>query len=383
MADIYYETDLYTDDEVKDRYIKEIMSKDSRAIDKSFVDLVLGRASIRVTRKCYMSVSLTCDKNITVHYSAHKKVEETTGYTVTRNVGPMNGVDYKVRENTKKVTYTDENDYSKKFYDVSQSVTICVDNNFSLRGELPKRAGDTREMPAVYGGVTEFTGVTAEMEKRLTSSSGCSSEISSCRSDINDSAKKTGYTLDSCKLKSATVSNIVVKSVRYYVQYYVSVLYNGKFYKCELGHSDYDRGLTIYNKVDFPRSSELVERFERAVAAGKRNKRKARAVTVPTTIIGIVGIIMSFAFVFKFGFGEALGIVIASLVFGIWYMWWAFSRVPAETNEKLKKINDQFTSGEYINDVTMPEIKMPSLIIKSLLLAFWTVMVIMANFGYY
>ena len=102
MADIYYETDLYTDDEVKDRYIKEIMSKDSRAIDKSFVDLVLGRASITITRKCYMSVSLTCDKYVAVHYSAHKKVEETTGYTVTRNVGPMNGVDYKVREKEKR-----------------------------------------------------------------------------------------------------------------------------------------------------------------------------------------------------------------------------------------------------------------------------------------
>ena len=381
MADIYYETDLYTDDEVKDRYIKEIMSKDSRAIDKSFVDLVLGRSSIRVTRKCYMSVSLTCDKYVAVHYSAHKKVEETTGYTVTRNVGPMNGVDYKVSENTKKVTYTDENDYSKKFYDVSESFTVCVDNNFSLRGELPKRAGDTREMPAVYSGVPKFTGVTAEMEKKLSSSSGCSSQVNSCRNDINDSAKSTGYKVDSCKFKHATVSNIVVKSVHYYVLYYVSVSYNGQFYTCELCHDSLKKGVDVCNKgADFPRSSELENRLESAVAEGESNKRKARVVTIPTTIIGIVGIIMSFAFVFKFGFGEALGMVVASLVFNIWYMWWASSRLPEATNEKIKKINEQYARGEYIHDVTMPEINMLSLIAKSLLLTFWNVLVICSNF---
>ena len=377
MADIYYETDLYTDDEVKDRYIKEIMSKDSRAIDKSFVDLVLGRSSIRVTRKCYMSVSLTCDKYVAVHYSAHKKVEETTGYTVTKRTDAMGIDDYKISENTKKVTYTDENDYSKKFYDVSEGFTVCVDNNFSLRGELPKRAGDTREMPAVYSGVTKFTGVTAEMKKELSSSSGCSSQVNSCWNDIEDSAKSTGYKVDSCKFKHATVSNIVVKSVHYYVLYYVSVSYNGQFYTCELGHDSLKKGITVYNAgADFPRSKELENRLESAVAEGESNKRKARVVTVPATVIGVIGIIMSFVAIFKIGFGAVIG----SLVFNIVYMWWAFSRLPKATNEKIEKINEQYARGEYIHDVTMPEIKMPSLILKSLLLTFWNVLIICSNF---
>ncbi len=377
MADIYYETDLYTDDEVKDRYIKEIMSKDSRAIDKSFVDLVLGRSSIRVTRKCYMSVSLTCDKYVAVHYSAHKKVEETTGYTVTKRTDAMGIDDYKISENTKKVTYTDENDYSKKFYDVSESFTVCVDNNFSLRGELPKRAGDVEVMPAVYSGVPKFTGVTAEMEKKLSSASGCSSQVSSCRSDINDSAKSTGYKVDSCKFKHATVSNIVVKSVHYYVQYYVSVSYNGQFYTCEFCHDSVKKGVDVCNKgADFPRSSELENRLESAVAEGESNKRKARVVTIPATVIGVIGIIMSFVAIFKIGFGAVIG----SLVFNIVYMWWAFSRLPNATNEKIEKINEQYARGEYIHDVTMPEIKMFSLILKSLLLTFWNVLIICANF---
>ena len=51
-----------------------------------------------------------------------------------------------------------------------------------------------------------------------------------------------------------------------------------------------------------------------------------------------------------------------------------------KSNEKIKKINEQFKRGEYIHDVTMPEIKMLPLILKSLLLTFWNVLIICVNF---
>ncbi len=375
MVSILYQTKLYSDDEVKDLYANAIKKKDLRAIDQGFVDYISNKANLRVSRKCYASVYVTCDKNITVHYSAHKKVEETTGYTVTRRVDAMNLVDYKVDENTKKVTYTDSNNYSKKFYNVSGVVTECVDNNFLFSGGTNATEGYSEARHEAYAGVTPWTSI--ELRYRLESSSGCSSEVSECRSDILASAKETGYTLDSCELKSATVSNIDIEGVHYFVKYFIEIVYKGVNYSCEFGAHGESLGYATC-----PESEQLRETVHKEIKRAKGIKAKAKSLTIPTSIFNMVGIIMSFLVMFKNGFGEALGMVVATLVFNIWYWFWLGGKF-AEVNEVIANLKKNLQQRVFVDGVYIPEIMSKTLVVSSVLVTFWNVMMIMANFGYY
>ena len=375
MAEILYQTRLYSDDDVKKKYLSVIKNKDARAIDQGFVEYVSNKANLRVSRKCYMSVSVTCDKSITVRYSGHKKVEETTGYTVTKRTDAMGIDDYKVSPETKKVTYTDSGDYSKNFYGATNVFTECVDENFYFKGDSQGAIGYSKTMPDAYKGVKVWTGLSQKMRNDLTSSSGCSGEVWDCEKDVRDSAKRTGYTVDSCTLKSATASNVVVDRVDYYIEYFISIVYNGKDYSCKFG----EHGEMLECSVSCPESVELKMAINTEINRAKRIKTKAKFVTVPTSVIAVAGIIMSFAIMFRFGFSTGGGIIIPSLVFDIWYWYWLLEKFK-KVKQKITELTKHLEQRVFVDGVYIPEIMGTSLVVSSILLTFWNILVISANF---
>ncbi len=369
MAEIYYQTRFYSDDEIKDMYLNTMRREDLRAIDKGFVANMFDKNNLRVKRKCFRNVSIKCDKEVTVHYEAHKKVEETTGYTVTRRVDVMNLVDYKVTENTKDVTYVSSYDYTKKFYGVSNWDRECVEENFYIKvngGSQGRRSEYSKTMPDVYKNVKPWTGLTQKIRDNLDTSSGCSSQVSDCRKDIQENAKYKGYVLDFVEFKSATVSNVVVEKVEYDVSYYLEFAYNGMKYSFEIG----EYGLLNAGgaKSQFPKSKEYEKKIVNALEDAKIIKNKAKCVTVPTIIISSIGILLTIVGTFMHSFSEHFPMIIASLVFNIWYFWWVGCRLFKEVNDKSKSLKDDLKYGAFVDNTKMPEIKMTSLIIKSLVL---------------
>lgn len=363
MPEIYYQTRFYSDDEIKMQFINDMRRKDLRAYERDCVATLLNKENLTVKRECHRSVKIKCDKEVTVHYEAHKKVEETTGYTITRRVDVMNLVDYKVTENTKNVTYESSYDYTKKFYDVSEWEHECVEKNFCIDFSNQGPRGYSKTMPDAYKGVKPWTGLPYDVERSLGTPSGCSCEISSCRNDLYDLAKGKGYTLDSVKFKSATVTNVVVERVEYDIVYCLQFVYRGLTYSYKV--DSYGVSGDIHN---LPRSKDFEERIAKGIEEGKKIKNKAKRVTIPTIIIAVVGILFTIVGAFMVAFGELFGMVIASLVFNGGYFIWVGSKLFAEVDEKINKLKKQLEYGEYVDNVTMPTINMKSLIIGSIAL---------------